>query len=70
MILILDASNHLVSVVGGEPPRYVDGRPQALQVFNHIFNHPHDVQQTRYRRRGTGTPAHSCPQRYMSCQMR
>jgi hypothetical protein len=28
------------------------------------------IQQTRYRRRAIGTPAHSCPQRYMSCKMR
>ena len=43
MILILDGSNRIVSVVGGEPPQYVDGKLQPLQVFNYTFNHPHDV---------------------------
>ncbi len=43
MILILDGSNRVVSVVGGEPPQYVDGKLQPLQVFNYTFNHPHDV---------------------------
>jgi hypothetical protein len=43
MILILDGSDRVVSVVGGEPPVYVDGKLQPLQVFNYTFNHPHDV---------------------------
>ena len=43
MILILDGDDHVVSVVGGEPPVYVDGKLQPLQVFNYTFNHPHDV---------------------------
>ena len=43
MILILDGSNRVVSVVGGEPPQYVDGKLQPLQAFNYTFNHPHDV---------------------------
>ena len=43
MILILDGSDRVVSVVGGEPPVYVDGNLQPLQVFNYTFNHPHDV---------------------------
>jgi peptidylamidoglycolate lyase len=43
MILILDASDRVVSVVGGEAPRYVDGKLEPLQVFNYTFNHPHDV---------------------------
>lgn len=43
MILILDGTDHVVSVVGGEPPVYVDGKLQPLQVFNYTFNHPHDV---------------------------
>lgn len=43
MILILDGNNRVVSVVGGEPPEYVDGELQPLQVFNYTFNHPHDV---------------------------
>lgn len=43
MILILDGKDQVVSVVGGEPPVYVDGKLQALQVFNYTFNHPHDV---------------------------
>ena len=43
MILILDGADRVVSVVGGEPAVYVDGKIQPLQVFNYIFNHPHDV---------------------------
>jgi hypothetical protein len=43
MILILDGTNRVVSAIGGEPPEYVDGKLQPLQVFNYIFNHPHDV---------------------------
>jgi peptidylamidoglycolate lyase len=43
MILILDGSDHVVSAVGGEPPVYLDGKLQPLQVFNYTFNHPHDV---------------------------
>jgi peptidylamidoglycolate lyase len=43
MILILDGADHVVSVVGGEPPVYLDGKLQPLQVFNYTFNHPHDV---------------------------
>jgi peptidylamidoglycolate lyase len=43
MILILDGSNRVVSVVGGESPQYVNGKQQPLQVFNYTFNHPHDV---------------------------
>ena len=43
MILILDGEDHVVSVVGGEPAIYVEGKLQPLQVFNTTFNHPHDV---------------------------
>ena len=43
MILVLDGSDRVVSVVGGEPPIYNDGKLQPLQVFNYTFNHPHDV---------------------------
>jgi peptidylamidoglycolate lyase len=43
MILILDGTQRVVSVVGGEPPVYVDGKLLPLQVFNYTFNHPHDV---------------------------
>jgi hypothetical protein len=43
MILILDGSDRVVSAVGGEPPVYVDGKLQPMQVFNYTFNHPHDV---------------------------
>ncbi|MBI3475726.1 MAG: 6-bladed beta-propeller [Acidobacteria bacterium] len=43
MILILDGSDRVVSAVGGEPPVYIDGKLQPLQVFNYTFNHPHDV---------------------------
>lgn len=43
MILILDETDHVVSVVGGEPAVYTAGKLQPLQVFNYTFNHPHDV---------------------------
>ena len=44
MILILDVDNSIVSVVGGEAPRYSDGTTlRTLRSFNYIFNHPHDV---------------------------
>jgi hypothetical protein len=43
MILILDGADRVVSAVGGEPPVFVDGKLQPLQVFNYTFNHPHDV---------------------------
>lgn len=43
MILVLDGQNRVISVVGGEPPVYVDSRLQTLSVFNYTFNHPHDV---------------------------
>jgi peptidylamidoglycolate lyase len=43
MILILDEKDLVVSVVGGEPPVYIDGKLKSLQVFNYTFNHPHDV---------------------------
>jgi hypothetical protein len=43
MILILDGTDRVVSVVGGEPAVYVGGKLEPLQVFNYTFNHPHDV---------------------------
>jgi hypothetical protein len=43
MILILDGADHVVSVVGGKPPAYVDGNLLGLEVFNYTLNHPHDV---------------------------
>lgn len=43
MILILNGDDRVVSVVGGEPPAYSDGKLQPLQAFNYTFNHPHDV---------------------------
>lgn len=43
MVLILDGSNRIVSVIGGEPARYEDGRLQPLVAFNYAFIHPHDV---------------------------
>ncbi len=43
MILILDGKDQVVSVVGGEPAVYADGKLQPLQVYNYTFNHPHDV---------------------------
>jgi hypothetical protein len=43
MIMILDGADRVVSCVGGEPPKYVDGKLQPLSVYNYTFNHPHDV---------------------------
>jgi hypothetical protein len=43
MILILDGADHVVSVVGGKPPAYVDGNLLGLEVFNYTLSHPHDV---------------------------
>jgi hypothetical protein len=43
MILILDANDRVVAAVGGETPRYTDGKLETLQVFNYTFNRPHDV---------------------------
>jgi peptidylamidoglycolate lyase len=43
MILILDGSDRVVSVVGGAPATYVDGKLQTPEVFNYTLTHPHDV---------------------------
>jgi sugar lactone lactonase YvrE len=43
MILILDGSDRVVSCVGGDPPKYVDGKLQPLSAYNYTFIHPHDV---------------------------
>lgn len=43
MILILDAQDKVVSVVGGEAPVYDNGTLKPLVPFNETFNHPHDV---------------------------
>ena len=43
MIMILDGSDRVVSCVGGEPPKYLDGKLQPLSVYNYTFMHPHDV---------------------------
>ena len=43
MILILDGSDRVVSVVGGAPANYVDGKLQTPEVFNYTLTHPHDV---------------------------
>lgn len=43
VVLILDGSDRVVSVVGGEPPQYLEGQLQQLDVFNYTFRHPHDV---------------------------
>jgi hypothetical protein len=43
MILILDSADRVVSVVGGDSARYVDGRLQPLSVFNYSLTHPHDI---------------------------
>jgi len=43
MVLVLDAADRVVSVIGGPPAEYVDGKLPKLDVFNYTFNHPHDV---------------------------
>ena len=43
MVLILDGSDRVVSVVGGMPPVYVGGKLQQLENYNYTFNHPHDL---------------------------
>ena len=43
MILILDGSDRVVSVVGGAPATYQDGKLQTPEVFNYTLTHPHDV---------------------------
>lgn len=43
MILILDGSDRVVSVVGGEAPRYEGQELKPLVPFNAVFKHPHDV---------------------------
>lgn len=43
MILILDANDRVVSVVGGEPPVYEGDTLQRMVNANGVFNHPHDV---------------------------
>jgi peptidylamidoglycolate lyase len=43
MILILDGADRVVSVVGGAPAAYVDGKLQTPEVFNYTLTHPHDV---------------------------
>jgi hypothetical protein len=43
MILIIDGANRVVSCVGGDEPKYVDGKLQPLVAYNYTFIHPHDV---------------------------
>jgi peptidylamidoglycolate lyase len=43
MILILDGGDRVVSVVGGAPATYVDGKLQTPEVYNYTLTHPHDV---------------------------
>jgi peptidylamidoglycolate lyase len=43
MVLILDGTDRVVSVIGGMPPVYVDGKLQQLQNYNYTFEHPHDL---------------------------
>ena len=43
MILILDGTDRVVSVIGGESPDYSNGTLQPLSSVNYTFNHPHDV---------------------------
>jgi hypothetical protein len=43
MVLILDGSDRVVSVVGGMPAEYVGGKLQQLENYNYTFGHPHDV---------------------------
>jgi hypothetical protein len=43
MVLILDGADRVVSVIGGTPPVYRNGKLQQLENFNYTFNHPHDL---------------------------
>ena len=43
MVLILDSADRVVSVIGGLPPLYLDGKLQQPENFNYTFNHPHDL---------------------------
>jgi hypothetical protein len=43
MVLILDGADRVVSVIGGLPPVYVDGKLRQLENFNYSLTHPHDV---------------------------
>lgn len=43
MVLILDANDRVVSVVGGEAPVYDGDRLTPLVNANGVLNHPHDV---------------------------
>ena len=43
MILILDGADRVISCVGGDPPKYVDGKLQPVCAYNYTFIHPHDV---------------------------
>ena len=43
VILILDGADRVVSVVGGGPAEYIDGKLQTPEVFNYTLTHPHDV---------------------------
>jgi len=43
MILVLDGADRVVSCVGGDEPKYIDGKLQPLVAYNYTFIHPHDV---------------------------
>lgn len=43
MILVLDGDDRVVSVIGGEAPRYEGGVLQPIRAFNYSLFHPHDV---------------------------
>ena len=43
MILVVDGADRVISSVGGDPPKYVDGKLQPLSAYNYTFIHPHDV---------------------------
>ena len=42
-VTILDKQNKVVSNIGGNEPKYIDGMLQPMQQTDKIFNHPHDV---------------------------
>jgi len=42
MVLILDPSNQIISVIGGELP-HSNGNGLKLEPYNYAFNHPHDA---------------------------
>jgi peptidylamidoglycolate lyase len=43
MLLIIDGSDRVVCVVGGDAPVYDKGKLQSLSPYNYTFAHPHDT---------------------------